>query len=102
MCVCAGSAITNSSQGRADLLVKYGSFPSILISLALLATSIVVGKRFEHLVNNGLVVGRSNEGDEATDFLLKSEEDGTITHNGRTLQILDPHKQAFEVDEGGD
>jgi len=52
-----GSAITMSGRSDPKLLVRYGSVPTFLISLALLGISIMVGRQFEDLLANGVVVG---------------------------------------------
>lgn len=52
-----GSFITHSARDKPKLLVRYGTAPTMLISLVLLAISIVVGRRFDELISSGEVVG---------------------------------------------
>jgi AAA family ATP:ADP antiporter len=62
-----GSAITHTGRNDPALLVRYGSVPTILISLALLGISVLIGKQFEDLMSSGEVVGhedRSSDEDE--------------------------------------
>merc|ERR1712146_878549 len=79
-----GSTITNTAKNNPDLLVHYGSVPSLLISLALMGISILVGKQFEDLLASGEYVGV----EETTDF---------IEHNGRRMYKLND----IELTSGG-
>ena len=56
-----GSAITHASKNDPVLLVKYGSVPTFLISLALLGISVLVGTQFQALLETGTVVGEDLE-----------------------------------------
>ena len=56
-----GSAITHTGGSNPELLVRYGSVPTVLISMALLGISILVGKQFDDLISLGQVVGEDLE-----------------------------------------
>lgn len=56
-----GSAITHSAGGNPALLVRYGSVPTLLVSLALFGISILAGRRFEDLRGSGKIVGQDDE-----------------------------------------
>jgi len=66
-----GSAITHTGRNDPTLLVRYGSVPTILISLALLGISVLIGKQFEDLMSSGKVIG---DVDRTPDDVERSQE----------------------------
>merc|ERR1712185_670840 len=52
-----GSFITHAARDKPALLVRYGTGPTLLISLALLLISVFVGRRFDELIATGEIVG---------------------------------------------
>jgi AAA family ATP:ADP antiporter len=62
-----GSAITHSAKDNPALLVRYGSVPTLLVSLALFGISILAGRRFEDLKTSGKIVGEDEEGSNNDD-----------------------------------
>ena len=58
-----GSFITHSARDNPKLLVRYGTAPTMFISLVLFAISMAVGRRFDELIVSGEVVG-SESGEE--------------------------------------
>lgn len=90
-----GSTITNTAGNQPELLVRYGSMPSLLISLALFGISVLVGKHFEDLIASGEIVGEESAGPKEAE-LARSDgslqpllEDVFIEHEGQRLTRLD-------------
>jgi len=67
-----GSAITHSAGSNPALLVRYGSVPTLLVSLALLGISILAGRRFEDLRATGEIVGEEDSNKNQTYDSLQS------------------------------
>mmetsp|Transcript_68557 Transcript_68557/g.155023 ORF Transcript_68557/g.155023 Transcript_68557/m.155023 type:complete len:582 (+) Transcript_68557:147-1892(+) len=53
----AGGLINNAARDKPALLARYGSVPTLLISLALLGIAVLVGKQFDDLIAHGVTVG---------------------------------------------
>jgi len=91
-----GSTITNSAKDQPQLLVDYGSMPSLLISLSLLGISIIVGKQFDELIRTGAVVGTTERAGEAIHLTSRSRhqsdaedgKDGEDEADARAMEKL--------------
>jgi hypothetical protein len=63
----AGSAVNNYA-GSIEGIVKYGSLPSVIASLALWLACYQVGIHFDQLIESGDVVGESTTAHNSLDF----------------------------------
>ena len=74
-----GSAINNYA-GSIERIVKYGSLPSVVASLALWLACYQVGLLFDHLIKTGTVVGseeeRCEDGLELSEGIAQEDENG--------------------------
>ena len=69
-----GSSITHAARDRPELLVRYGTGPTMLISIALLAISISVGGRFDELKATGKILGTETSENDSSGARRKLEE----------------------------
>ena len=73
-----GSAITHAARADPTQLQRFGATPALLVALALLGTSVLVGARFDRLVARGECVGAGLVPGEAGDGENPGRSDGGV------------------------